>query len=128
MTVIKYNLKVTNSLPSQYFSDSKVIAKIHEEIETGKIYYDAFVSRTWNLFHSSSCSCGEPKDITIRVTTGLSRELYNKSDLEIGTNLGISLASVSAKVSKESGENLTISTEQTIEDKTTFHAPLCGKK
>ncbi len=74
------------------------------------------------LFHSSCCSCGETKDVTIKSVKGISTQIYNKSDLDISASLGFGLASISSKVSKESGESLTISTEQTVEDKTTFHA------
>jgi hypothetical protein len=115
-------------LCTQYFSGSKEVARIYEETHRNKIYYNVLVSRYWNLFHSSSCSCGEPKDVTIRVTTGLSKESYDKSDSEIGSNLGFGLVSISSRLSKESGESLKISREQTVEDKTTYRAPECGKK
>lgn len=77
---------------------------------------------------SDACLCGNKKVIKFTRKSGWSNEYFQSTQKELGGTLGLDLASVSAKISRQSNLTLSISKEETMEDEDTYEAPKCGKQ
>jgi hypothetical protein len=109
-------------MPTEFFTGTKEIVKRQrEDISDDKFSYVS-VSQFWKLQYSDTFYCGMKKTYGYTKKIGISKQISNSTEMEVGA----SLSGLSAKINQKKGSNLTISLEETSNFEATVEAPKCG--
>jgi hypothetical protein len=86
----------------EYHPEERKIAEYTDVIQKNKKFCNIRVYRRWFLNTSTECSCGNSKEVIVEKILGLSHEFYRQTNQELGSTIGSSLVSISAKISEKS--------------------------